>query len=167
MIKAAFFNTRRKIMSSNETKRFLVPGNDQDRDAIMRGYCLVHTLNERYSSDVDHVILLIPVKENIRGGTLQSVLGEKISNSLFKGEEVFLNKSGKPMRLKTMRTLDGNVDKSIVFAVYADWKMMDKTEKMDNLFAIVAVPCNDDSLDHWKDKWSPVIFEKAANNSKG
>jgi hypothetical protein len=143
-------------MDKNEIIRVLVPCDDLDNDAIKKGIQVVDELCKQQSGIVHDVILFIPSKQNIKGTSLASVLGESISNRLHKGEKIQLP-SGKHMRLETMRTLKREFNKSIVLAIYADEKMMDQVDSMNSLLAIVAVPHMHDALDGWKRTWSPLV----------
>lgn len=144
-------------MTSNKTKRILVPGDDLDYEAIGNAIGLGVELSKQEANEVDGVIIFIPTKAQIRHSSLETVLGEKLASSLYKGDEVKLH-SNVTLRTETIRTFRPTYKKYIVIVVYGDEKMMDQVDAMSNLHSIIAVPHIPNALDGWIKTWSPRIL---------
>ena len=144
-------------MTTNKTKRVLVPGDDLNHEAIGNAIGLGIELSKQASADIDGVIIFIPSKAQIRHSSLETVLGEKLAKSLYQGKNVNLH-SNISLSVETIKTFKSAYKKYIVIAVYADQKMMDQVDGMPNLHTIIAVPHIHNALDEWSKTWSPHIL---------
>lgn len=149
-------------MPDNKTKRILVPGDDLNHEAIGNAIALGVELSKKDASEVDGVVIFIPSKAQIRHSSLETVLGEKLASSLYKGNDIKLH-SSISLRAETIKTFRSTYKRYIVVVVYADQKMMDQLDGMANLHAIIAVPHLPNALDNWVKTWSPSIFGEQAS----
>ena len=153
-------------MPDNKTIRVLVPGDDLDHDAIGNAIGLAIELSKKDAREIDGVVIFIPSKAQIKRSSLETVLGEKIASSLYKGNPVKLH-SNVSLSAETIRTFRSTYKRYIVVAVYADQKMMDQLDGMNNLHTIIAVPHLPNALDGWKKTWSPsVLGEQVSKEDK-
>lgn len=153
-------------MKTSATKRILIPANDLSTDAIEMAISLADDLCKKGSDEIHDVVLYIPTKQNLKGTSIESVLGEAICRTLYKGERIKLS-SGKYLRLGTMQTFKREFKPCVVVAIYADDKMMDQIDAMDKLHSVIAIPHVDGALDNWSKTWTPIEPGKQnGNNNK-
>ena len=149
-------------MSSKNVIRVLVPGDDLDNEAIAQAISLGIELSKKSAAEIDGVVIFVPTKGNIKHSSLEAVLGEKITNTLYKSDEVKLH-SDITLRIETIRTFKAAYKKYIVVVIYADAKMMDQVDAMPNLHTIIAVPHISGALEAWSKTWAPNTLGEDSN----
>ncbi|HGA2317303.1 MULTISPECIES: hypothetical protein [Pseudomonas putida group] len=144
-------------------KRILLPDTNQSPEHILKGVGVADHLSA--SLNVPEVIFLVPVKASLTSGSLHNALGEAVHGALAKGKPIKLP-SGAEMRCETMQTLQWLSRPSIVIAVYASQKMMDKIDALQNVTAVVAIPWTAGEIDDWVQTWSPQVLGQSSKPAK-
>lgn len=152
-------------MKNTATNRILITGDDLCTDSIATAVSLADDLCKRDFGQIHDVVLYIPTKQNIKGTSIESVLGVQICKTLYKRDSIKLS-SGKTMRLGTMQTFKMEFKRCIVIAIYADDRMMDQVDAMKNLHSVIAVPHVEDALNNWSKTWSPIEPGKHASDNE-
>ncbi|WP_017739326.1 hypothetical protein [Pseudomonas sp. CBZ-4] len=140
-------------------KRILLPDTNQGLEHVLKGISVADHLST--TLNVPDVIFLVPVKASLTSGSLHNALGKAVHDALAKGKPVKLP-SGAHMRCETIQTLQWLPKPSVVIAVYASQKMMDKIDALQNVAAIVAIPWVAGEIDDWAKTWSPQILGQSS-----
>lgn len=134
-------------------KRLLLTDNTPDgggiRTALGRFVELVNA-----DDTIGACVLYLPVKESLRGTTLEKILGTTLCQKLRNNEPIQI-KRGCDLRLETFRTFHPYTKADAVFAVYADQGMMDKVDGSRALKLIVCIPHAPDAVAGWERTWRP------------
>ncbi|TGQ43682.1 MULTISPECIES: hypothetical protein [unclassified Mesorhizobium] len=109
---------------------------------------------------VKEIILVTPVKDQIKNGSLATHLGEQSATSLFKGDKIVLP-SGVSCRHASLKTMGRSATDAVVVVYYADDEMLEKADGLLGPRGIVAVPWVDGDIDKWIKRWNPTIIGKA------
>ncbi len=141
-------------MNNKEAIRVLIESTRCDENAIIAGFQQVKALCEQCRSACD-VVVLVPALANVRRTSFSSVLGEEKAKKLTKGSMISFSEKS-TLRLKTQQTFKEHHSESIVFAVYANMKMMDLIDEKSGLIGIVTIPFVEGGLNSWEQSWSPV-----------
>lgn len=136
-------------------KRILLPDTNQSPEHILKGIGVADHLCA--ALNVTEVIFLVPVKASLTSGSLHTALGQAVHDALVKGKPVKLE-SGAQLRCETMQTLQWLSRPSVVIAVYASQKMMDRIDALQNVAAVVAIPWTAGEIEDWATTWSPQVL---------
>lgn len=144
--------------------RYVFSADGPDVESIARGFMKAIQL----SGDLDesrNILLLVSTKDNLRGTTLETVLGSPISKTLLKGKEARLP-NGKYLRLATKRTFNDYWTEDIIFAVYASKELLDLIDGIKSTPAIVVIPWLMEDVEQWIRTWEPYVDgEKVSSES--
>jgi len=143
--------------------RILLPDTNQSPEHILKGIGVADHLCA--TLNVTEIIFLVPVKASLTSGSLHTALGQAVHDALVKGKPVKLE-SGAQMRCETMQTLQWLSRPSVVIAVYASQKMMDKIDALQNVAAVVAIPWAAGEIDDWVKTWSPQALGQPSQPAK-
>ena len=136
-----------------KTIRVLVPVDSQEPEAF--GLALAYAEQISKTADADDVILLVNTKHQLDHTGLSRFLGAAATKALNKGP-VTLAWGGR-LHGETIRTLRYPARRSVVIAYYADEKLLDFADGLNNIVGVVAVPWIPGEADSWATRWSAHI----------
>jgi hypothetical protein len=137
------------------TNRILIAANGPDVEAIKTGIQVIAKIaNETTNHEA---ILFVPAKGNLQGTTLEEALGSNLTKQMLKNGSLGLPNGGK-ISLYTLKNFPSFCRAKSVLAVYADDKMLDKTNDNASFENIVVVPWIIEHVQTWANTWQPTII---------
>ncbi len=130
--------------------RVLVPLDSQDAQTF--GLALAYAQKIARTAGVEDVILLIHTKHQLDHTSLSRFLGPAVVKGLAKGP-VSLQGGGR-LHQETMKTLRYPPRKSVVLVYYAEEKILDFVDGLNNVVGVVAVPDISGEADGWAARWT-------------
>lgn len=136
-----------------QVKRVLIPDETSSGEAIRTALqVLIRAVEDDPS--IKNCLLYIPVKGNLQGTTLESILGSKLSRQLRDNQVIPIRTAS--LKLETDVAFKSYTKADAVLVVYADQKMMDKVDSNKSLKLVICVPHIPDAVDNWKRTWNPI-----------
>ena len=105
---------------------------------------------------VHAVILLTHTKSQLFHTSLADDLGQAVTKSLSDGKPVNFGPSHS-ISHRTLQTLKHNPTKAVLIAYYAEAKMMDFVDSLDNLVAVICVPERLEEVENWRARWGVQV----------
>ena len=137
--------------------RVLVPLDSQQPEAFNVASAYAEQISK--AAGVEDVILLVHTKHQLDSTGLSRFLGAAAVNALNKGTAAL--SWGGHLHGETMKTLRYTARKSVIIAYYADEKLLDFVDGLDNVAGVVAVPWIPGEADDWVTRWNAHVHGQA------
>lgn len=139
--------------------RVLVPLDSQDAEALRVALGYATKICETVGPGVQDVILLVHTKNQLDHTSLSRFLGAANVKALGKGPIPL--PGGVRLHAETMKTLRYPPRKSVVVVYYAEPKILDCVDGLNNVVGVVAVPDLPGEADAWVARWGVVVHGQA------
>lgn len=140
-----------------KTIRVLVPVDSQEPEAFNLALAYAEQISK--TAGVEDVILLVHTKHQLDSTGLSRFLGAAAVKALNKGTAA-LSWGGR-LHGETMKTLRYTARKSVIIAYYADEKLLDFVDGLNNIAGVVAVPWVPGEADGWVTRWNAHVHGQA------
>jgi hypothetical protein len=134
--------------------RVLVPLDSQEIQTF--GLALAYAEKISEAAGVADIILLTHTKGQLDSTGLSRFLGPAAAKALTKGTTATLAWGGR-LHGETMKTLCYQARNSVIIAYYADDKLLDFVDGLNNVSGVVAVPWVPGEADSWVARWNARI----------
>ncbi|BCH07387.1 hypothetical protein MesoLj131c_16450 [Mesorhizobium sp. 131-3-5] len=139
--------------------RILVPVNSQEAEALQLALGYAHKICEKVGQGVEDVILLVHTKHQLDHTSLSQFLGPRNVKALAKGP-IALSGGGR-LHAATMKSWRYPPRKSVVVVYYAEPKILDYVDGLNNIAGVVAVPDIPGGADDWVARWGAAVHGQA------
>ena len=139
--------------------RILVPVDSQEAEALRLALGYARKICEKVGPDVQDVILLVHTKHQLDHTSLARSLGAANVKALAKGP-IALPGVGR-LHVETMKTWRYPPRKSVVVVYYAEPKILDYVDGLNNIAGVVAVPDIPGQADSWVARWGAIVYGQA------
>lgn len=139
--------------------RGLIPVDSQDAEALGLALGYAQDICDKVGPDVKDVILLVHSKRQLEHTSLSRSLGAANVKALAKGP-IALSGGGR-LHAETMKTLRYPPRRSVVVVYYAEPKILDYVDGLNNVVGVVAVPDIPGEADSWVARWGAIVHGQA------
>lgn len=135
--------------------RVLVPVDSQNAEALNLALGYAREICDKVGPDVRDIILLVHSKHQLEHTSLSRSLGAAYVKALSKGP-IALSGDGR-LHAETIKTLRYPPRKSVVVVYYAEPKILDYVDGLNNIVGVVAVPDIPGEADNWVARWGAIV----------
>ncbi|ESY74093.1 hypothetical protein NKH73_26375 [Mesorhizobium sp. M0938] len=139
--------------------RILVPVDSQDAEALRIALGYAQKICEKFGPEVQDIVLLVHTKQQLDHTGLSQSLGAGHVKALAKGP-ISLSGGGR-LHAETMKTWRYPPRKSVVVVYYAEPRILDFVDDLNNIAGVVVVPDIPAAADGWVARWGAIIHGQA------
>ena len=137
-------------------ERYLVPAYGPDVEALQIALQALEIVGTKLNGEV---AIVVPALKHADSTVLNKVIPENQLKSLIKGGSLTLGESKIPLSLVSQKTLN-NTKASVLLAVFASAKMIEKIESSASCEALIVLPwAGEVDVEKWKKKCTPTILD--------